>query len=391
MSGSGLQWQRAITQDDQGQPQFRSDHQVKVPELLPGTVLVKTTAVALNPVDYKMAAAYPCPGAVIGTDFAGIVARVADDFPDGDDGNEAKTVSFAVGDQVFGAVVGFDPKGSDNGAFAEYVRVPASSLMHIPGDRDQLHALPHYEAAALGLALTTCCLALWSPDHLALEGTPDAPLGGPAPPPVLVYGGSTATGTMALQLLALSGYASSLIAVCSSHNFALARSYGAAEVFDYQGRSGDDLGAAIRARTGGRVRAVLDCIGDMHSVAVCLASIARTGGRYASLEHVPGALLAPRRAVRTSMVLAAEASGDEVRLTEDGTGPYDSPARGEKRDLAVKMFSGVFPRLLGQGRLRPHPVEVLNPQGGRSLEAVVPGLQRLKAGDVSGKKLVVLV
>lgn len=365
---------------------------MEVPELVPGTVLVKTTAVALNPVDYKMGTVYPRPGAVMGIDFAGTVVRVADGIFNGDKAREAETPSFATGDQVFGAVLGFDPNSPNNGAFAEYVRAPASSLLRLPQNRGQTHTLTHTQASSLGLALTTCCLALWSPDHLDLEGSPDAPLTGPASPPsVLVYGGSTATGTMALQLLALSGYAADLVTVCSPQNFALARSYGAADVFDYQDRSRDDLAAALRARTGGRLRAVLDCIGDAHSVAVCLASIARTGGRYASLEHVPDALLAPRRAVRASMVMAAEACGDEVRLSEDGTGPYDRPASMGKRDLVANMFSRVFPRLLDQGRLRPHPIEVLNPEGGEGLEAVIPGLQRLKAGDVSGRKLVVLV
>lgn len=392
MSAPGLQWQRAVTQDDQGQPQLEKDHRVEIPKLAPGTVLVKTTAVALNPVDYKMGSVYPRPGAVMGSDFAGTVVRVADGTSNKDKDREAETPSFAVGDHVFGVVPGFDPNNPNNGAFAEYVRAPASSLLRLPRDRGQTHTLTHTEAASLGVALTTCCLALWSPDHLALEGSPDAPLAATAsPPPVLVYGGSTATGTMALQLLALSGYAAGLVAVCSPHNFALARSYGAADVFDYQDCSRDDLAAALRARTGGQLRAVLDCISDTHSVAVCLASMARTGGRYASLEHVPDALLAPRRAVRASMVMAAEACGDEVRLSEDGMGPYDRPANTEKRVLVANMFSRVLPRLLDQGRLRPHPIEVLNPEGGESLEAVITGLQKLKTGDVSGRKLVVLV
>lgn len=121
VSAPRLKWQRAVTQDDRGQPQLRGDHHVEVPELLPGTVLVKTTAVALNPVDYKMGAAYPRPGAVMGTDFAGSVVRVADRIPDGDKDTEAETPSFAMGDQVFGAVLGFDPRSPNNGASASVI------------------------------------------------------------------------------------------------------------------------------------------------------------------------------------------------------------------------------------------------------------------------------
>ena len=76
-----------------------------------------------------------------------------------------------------------------------------------------------------------------------------------------MYGGSTATGTIAIQLLRLSGL--DPIRTCSSHNFALVRSRGAGTVFDY---SDPDTPAAIKKHTGGQLKHDLDCISDAQSV-----------------------------------------------------------------------------------------------------------------------------
>jgi NADPH:quinone reductase-like Zn-dependent oxidoreductase len=59
-------------------------------------------------------------------------------------------------------------------------------------------------AAALGgIGWGTAGLALWQADALSLEGRPTRPLIAAETTPVLVYGGATATGTMACQLLKL--------------------------------------------------------------------------------------------------------------------------------------------------------------------------------------------
>ncbi|KAJ8123262.1 hypothetical protein O1611_g9638 [Lasiodiplodia mahajangana] len=68
--------QRAIVEDESGRPIIKSD--VRIPALLPGTIIVKTISVALNPSDYKMGPAFPHAGAFIGMDFAGVVVAVSD-------------------------------------------------------------------------------------------------------------------------------------------------------------------------------------------------------------------------------------------------------------------------------------------------------------------------
>ncbi|RYP43820.1 hypothetical protein DL768_009653 [Monosporascus sp. mg162] len=239
------------------------------------------------------------PGALIGMDFAGEVIRMdpeaAELRPD-----------LKIGDMVCGVIHGSNPAGPDNGAFTEFLRAPAGLAMKI---------LP-------GL-------------------------------PVLVYGGSTSTGTMALQLLKLSGL--TLIATCPPRNLNLAKSYGAEAVFDYSSQNASDSGGC------------------------CYQAIGRTGGSYAALELVEDELRT-RGAVKYDFVMALDVFGRDVEL-HSGYGRDPSP---EQYHAAVEWFT-MCQELLSRGKLRAHPVQVIN--GG--FDAILDGLRLLKKGAVSGKKLVI--
>ncbi|KAK0629903.1 putative zinc-binding dehydrogenase family oxidoreductase [Bombardia bombarda] len=331
---------KGFLQDANGRPYLTEG--IPMPVLTTGNVLIKTNAVALNPSDYKMCAAFPAPGAVLGLDFSGTVVAIG---PDTD-------TDLALGDVVFGSVHGSNPANLEQGAFTEYLVTQATPLLRVPKKAKQ--PLSIQEAASFGTALATCTLALWGPDALNLPHTPDNP--SPTPTPVLVYGGSTATGSIAIQLLKLSGYAP--IATSSPRNFELVKSYGATAVFDYMH---SDVAGAIKKHTGGRLRHVMDCIADVQSVETCFDAMARVGGRYATLELVPDELLARRRAVR----------------------PEFAPDPG-KMEHAIVHFD-MYQRLFDEGRLRTHPIQML--EGG--FDAILPGLALLKSGEVSGRKLVV--
>lgn len=349
----------ALVQDAEGKPRLA---EIPIPALTPGTILVKTSAVALEPSDYKMGAAFPTPGAVIGSNFAGTVIAVAS-------GTEADLVP---GDIVAGGSHGSNPGNPENGAFTTYIRAPAQMTMRLTATAK---VVPE-QAATLPTALATCTLALWGADALGLlPSTPDQP--SEKRFPVLVYGGSTATGAAAIQLLRLSGLEP--ITTCSPHSFALVRSLGAEAVFDY---SDPDTPAAIKKHTGGQLKHVLDCISDLQSVEVCFGAMARVGGRYTSLELVPDEILAKRRAVRARLVMAFEILGEEVKLP----GGYGKPADPVKRELGVRCFA-MFQRLLDQGKLVPHPTQRV--EGG--LEGIAGGLQLLKSGSLSGKKLTAIL
>lgn len=178
--------QRALIEDEDGQPVL--EHHVALPCLLPKTLLVETIAVAINPFDYKMPTSFPSAGAIIGIDFVGKIVRI-------DPEAAVLRPDLSIGDTVCGFVHGSNPAMPDSGTFAEYVRAPAQLVYKVPA------AMRMDEAATYGCALASMCLALW--DALALPASPKNPLAAESPTYVLVYGGSTATGTMALQLLKL--------------------------------------------------------------------------------------------------------------------------------------------------------------------------------------------
>lgn len=168
------------------------------------------------------------------------------------------------------------------------------------------------------------------------------------------------------------------IATCSPKNFSLAISFGAEHVFDY---SDPETASKIRKLTGNKLRYALDCITDKDSVALCYASIGRMGGKYASLELCPGELQT-RKAVQVKFVYALEIFGKAISL---GKG-YDSVGSAELYDFAVGWYQ-VFQELMDEGKLRAHPVNLVE---GR-FEGVKEGIKLLGTGSVSGKKLVCIV
>ncbi|KAF1994670.1 GroES-like protein [Amniculicola lignicola CBS 123094] len=350
---------KAIVQDEHGKGMV-SD--IPIPELPHGMVLVQTKAVAINPVDYKMGAAFPAQGTVVGSDFAGTIVAIAD-------GTET---DLSLGDLVCGVSNGSNPAAPSNGGFATYLRTYPSLLIRMDPTADDLAI---EQVTGLGLALSTCTLAFWDADALDLPGTPDEPF--KTKIPILVYGGSTATGTIAIQLLKLSGFEP--IATCSPRNFDLVRGCGASAVFDYVD---PDTPAAIKQHTGGRLKYVLDCISDAHSVDVCFAAIARTGGRYASLELVPDDLLARRRAVKPSFVMAYEISGEGTPFP----GGYGKPPAPRKKELCGRFFL-VYTRLLSQGKLRMYRKKRLRD----GFEGILEGLAALQDGSMMVSKMVVFL
>src|SRR5262245_1610660 len=112
--------QKALVQDAEGKPKIVNN--APLPILSRGDILVRTEMVALNPCDYKMGAAFPSPGAVIGNDFVGTVVRIHD---------ETRT-PINIGDTVCGLIHGSNPADLTNGAFAQYIRAPADLVLRVP-------------------------------------------------------------------------------------------------------------------------------------------------------------------------------------------------------------------------------------------------------------------
>ena len=173
--------QTAIIQHEAGVLQITPG--LPIPELGPSQILVRTAAVDLNPCDFKMPLRFPTPGLWDGCDYSGTVVALGSDVS-----------SFRLGDRVFGAVQGSNQSDPLSGAYCEYIRVDADFVFRIPD------GIPFTTAPAIsGTAIATLGIALfWS---LQLPGKLDEPV--VKPEDVLVYGGSSSIGLLAIQMVKL--------------------------------------------------------------------------------------------------------------------------------------------------------------------------------------------
>ncbi|KAH2887366.1 Trans-enoyl reductase fsl5 [Aspergillus fumigatus] len=212
--------QPAIIESDDGTLGLRND--VQMPSLEDDMILVRNAFVALNPIDTKMVGKLASPGAIAGKDFAGEVVSI---------GPKVQTAApIKPGDRICGAVPWMHSLTPAVGAFAQYVGATDLTAIKIP------EYMSLEEAVTLGSGIGTIGLALFK--SLDVPGSPWLPADKPVD--VLVYGGSTATGTLAIQLLKLSGL--NPITTCSPTKFDLVKSYGATAAFDYRQKTcADDI------------------------------------------------------------------------------------------------------------------------------------------------------
>jgi NADPH:quinone reductase-like Zn-dependent oxidoreductase len=165
---------------------LRITHGLPIPELGPHQMLVKTAAVALNPCDYKMPLRFPTPGLWDGCDFSGTVVALGSEV--------AAQGRFHLGDQAFGAVQGSNMSDPMSGSYCEYIRTEPGLTFHAPKGMDLVNA-----PSLSGTAIATLGVALfWS---LQLPGTLHTPAS--KSEDVLVYGGSSTIGLLAIQMVKL--------------------------------------------------------------------------------------------------------------------------------------------------------------------------------------------
>ncbi|KAI1458276.1 oxidoreductase-like protein [Annulohypoxylon moriforme] len=319
-----------------------------IAKLRPGFVKVKTVAVALNPTDWKHIDGYGAPGCVVGCDYAGIVEEIGPDVKK----------SIKVGDKIAGFIHGGNSDRPEEGAFAEHVIAHSNIAIKVPDN------LPMEEAATLGVGVTTAGQGLYQ--SLGLPW-PNAPAEKSFP--ILIYGGSTATGTLAIQYAKLSGL--QVVTTCSPRNFDLVRSLGADHVFDYNSPT---VGADILKVTNGEIAHVFDCISEGSSPAISAEAIGPKGGKYSALLPVEF----PRKDVTSAMTLGYVAIGEP--FSKFGMEWKVTP---EDFEFGSKFWS-VTEDLLAQGKLKVHPVSLR--EGG--LDGILGGLEEMRQNKVSGKKLV---
>ncbi|KAH6880821.1 alcohol dehydrogenase class-3 [Thelonectria olida] len=328
--------------------------EVSIPELRDEYIIVKVKAVAVNPTDVLHVNYFATPGARVGCDYAGIVEQVGSGVE--------KTLK--KGDRVAGFAHGANALHHEDGTFAEYITAKGDLLVLIPDN------VSFEEAATLGVGITTVGQALYQSLDLP---TPSAPAERRFP--ILIYGGSTATGALAIQFAKLSGL--DVYTTASPKNFEYVKTLGADGVFDY---NSETVVEDIKQATGGQLKHALDCISKEPTARIAVGALSDDGGVYTTLLPLPNDFVSSINSnVTAKSTLAYTSIGEDF--------VFGQPVAANADDLSfAKKFWALAEGLLSDGKLKVHAPSVN--EGGEGLAGVLEGLSLVRDGKVSGKKLV---
>ncbi|MFG3099810.1 NAD(P)H-quinone oxidoreductase [Streptomyces sp. NPDC048182] len=292
----------AITISEPGGPEVLAWSEVPDPEPGEGEVLVEVTASAVNRADIMQRQGFydPPPGASAypGLECSGRVAAVG-----------TGVSGWSVGDELCALLSG--------GGYAEKVVVPAGQLLPVP------EGVGLKEAAALPEVVCT----VWSNVFMVSQLRPGETL--------LVHGGSSGIGTMAIQLAKAVG-AKVAVTAGSKEKLERCAELGADILVNYREQ---DFVAEVKEATGGAgADVILDNMGakyldrnvDTLAVNGRLSVIGMQGGRKGELDL--GKLLAKRGAVSATSLRARPAE--------------------EKAAIVAAVREHVWPLLAG-GHIRP--------------------------------------
>jgi putative PIG3 family NAD(P)H quinone oxidoreductase len=293
---------KAITIPEFGGPEAMVLSEVPDPEPRAGEVLVRVAAAGVNRADVLQRQGHyaPPPGEsdVPGLEVSGTIEALGDGVE-----------GWSVGDEVCALLSG--------GGYAELVRVPAGQLLPVPAGVSLINAA--------ALPEVTC--TVWSNVFLTANLQPGETL--------LVHGGSSGIGTMAIQLGRAIG---AVVAVTagSPEKLAACADLGAEVLVDY--REEDFVERVMAATDGAGADVVLDNMGAKYlarNVAVLatggrLVVIGMQGGTRAELDL--GVLLRKRAAVIATSLRARPL--------------------GEKATIVAAVREHVWP-LIEAGEVRP--------------------------------------
>ncbi|TCD71622.1 hypothetical protein EIP91_007369 [Steccherinum ochraceum] len=326
-------------------------HSVPTPSA--GEVLVRVEAAALNPLDWKVhdwdiiIPEYP---ALIGSESAGIVVALGDGVDNVKVGDRVQVTVFATLHQA--------EMNTRAAAFQQYTIAPASWVIKVPPN------ISLDQAASIPAAVNTASVGLYT------SQSPGAGVGLVAPwnggsgkyagQPLLVIGGSSAVGQVALQFAKLSGF-SPIITLVSPSNNSLVTSLGATHTIDrHQPLS--TLADSVNKITSKPLTVVFDAISTAETQ-ISGYNVLGDGG--------------------TLLTLLPITVKDEERIPGKSILNLQGGA-----SFHPEHFKGLYAHLsdyLETGVVKPNRIEV-NPGG---LAGVPDGLDRLRMGQISGHKLVV--
>ena len=241
------------------------------------------------------------------------------------------------------------------GGFQLYTAVVAAKTAKIPA------SVSFSEGSVIPLAFDTAAVGLYSPVSDGFLGLP-LPSFTPSSSgkTIVIWGGSSSVGALAIQLAASSGV--KVVAVASKRNFDFCKNLGASEVLDYNNKDSivDDVVSAVK-KVGGTFAGVYDAISIQDQSYDFTAPIVEKlgGGSLATVLPPPGQDKLPGN-VKAGNVFGVS-------------------------EMTHQMWADFIPKALASGQLKcvPEPLIV-----GKGLESVQKGLDKNKEG-VSAKKVVI--
>jgi NADPH:quinone reductase len=298
--GQGNETQEAIVITAAGGPSVLQWRQVPVPSISEDQLLIEVHAAGVNRHDCNQRSRGPTPlhSDVPGLEVAGVVAAVG-----------ARVRGWRQGDRVCAL--------TDGGGYARFVATPATHAFAVPSELDLV------DAAALPEALFTVWHNFFNAGGL-----------GPGES-VLIHGGSSGVGTIAIQFLRALGHP--VFATCgSAEKTAIAMRLGAVRAFNY--RQDDFVEGVLGATNGRGVDLILDMSGGRYSV-LNIRALARRG----RLVHLsPGNGADFQVPLRDLMAKEARVTGSLLRGLPD-----------EEKTLIAQRLRDVAWPMVVSGGVRP--------------------------------------
>ncbi|EHL01476.1 putative protein TOXD [Glarea lozoyensis 74030] len=160
---------------------------IPIPKIRDGYLLVKTAAVALNPTDWQTVDEENPPSTpplLLGCDAAGVVVEVG----------KGINKPWKKGDRIACIAHGGNEVEPTDGSFAEYILMKGDIGIHLPDH------VSFEQGAAIASGINTAALSMYSPKTLGFQ-VPTFPIQQSSGEEkfVLIYGGSSASGTIAIQ------------------------------------------------------------------------------------------------------------------------------------------------------------------------------------------------